>query len=269
MVSFPPCKINLGLRVIRKRDDGFHDIDTCFYPVPFTDILEVIPSREFGFTTSGLEIPGMREDNLCLKAYQLMKDEFDIPFVNIHLHKIIPAGAGLGGGSSDAAHTLRLLNDAFHLKIAREKLFSLAARLGSDCSFFIEDKPMNGSGRGEILRRSRVDLKGKFLMLVNPGFHISTSEAYAGITPVIPEWQLDEILSRPVQEWKSFLVNDFENFIFRKFPDLGALKHKLYDMGALFASMTGSGSSVFGIFDKEISSVNPLIQSCLLWKGYL
>jgi 4-diphosphocytidyl-2-C-methyl-D-erythritol kinase len=240
MVAFPPCKINLGLNIIRRRPDGYHDIETCFYPVPWTDILEVIPSDKFEFTTSGMAIPG--DDNLCVKAYQLLK----APPAKIHLHKIIPTGAGLGGGSSDAAWTLRLLNDVFDLKHSKEKLKEYAATLGSDCSFFIDDIPMIGKGRGEVLSPSTISLKGKFIVIITPDVHVSTADAYAGIIPG----------GRKV-EWEGVMLeelkNDFEETIFKKFPEIRSIKEELYKAGAEYASMSGSGSSVYGIFPKKPS----------------
>lgn len=233
MIAFPPCKINLGLNILRKRADGFHDIETCFYPVPWTDILEVIPSGKFEFTTSGNPIPG--GENLCVKAYDLLKP----PPAKIHLHKIIPAGAGLGGGSSDAAWTLRLLNDVFDLKYSKEKLRSLAAQLGSDCAFFIDDGPMIGTGRGEVLTPANISLKGMFIVIIKPDIHVSTAEAYAGIVPKESKLDIENIQD---------LRNDFEPSIFKKYPLLASIKATLYEAGASYASMSGSGSSVFGLF---------------------
>ena len=239
MVAFPPCKINLGLNVLRKRDDGYHDIETCFYPIPWTDILEVIPSDKFEFTVSGNAIPG--DDNLCVKAYRLL----NTPPAKIHLHKIIPTGAGLGGGSSDAAWTLRLLNDVFQLKLSKDELKKYAAQIGSDCAFFIEDGPMIGTGRGEILRPAKVDLKGKFIVIVKPDVHVSTAEAYSGIVPKGSKLDLSDIRS---------LRNDFEETIFKKYPAIESIKKSLYQAGATYASMSGSGSAVYGIFNDRPST---------------
>jgi 4-diphosphocytidyl-2-C-methyl-D-erythritol kinase len=269
MVSFPPCKINLGLSVIRKRDDGYHEIETCFYPVPLTDVLEIIPSDKLSFSFSGRVIPGDAGDNLCLKAYRLLKDQFDIPPVSIHLHKIIPAGAGMGGGSSDAAHTLRLLNLLFSIGIDEQELMRLAAKLGSDCSFFVQDQPMIGSGRGEVLRPSPVSLKGKFLVLLNPGIHISTAEAYARLTPGAPALPVETVVAKPVDSWKVFLRNDFESSILNRFPLIDELRNELYNLGAAYASMSGSGSSVFGIFDGKVSTENSKCHSYVIWAGSL
>ncbi len=248
MVVFPHCKINLGLHVISKREDGYHNIETCFYPVPWTDILEIIPAKEFSFTSSGLMIPGKDQDNLCIKAYHHLQTHFDLAPVKIHLHKVLPTGAGLGGGSSDAAFTLRLLNSVFDLKLNPIQLRKFAAQLGSDCSFFVEDKPMLGSGRGEQLVDLPLSLKGLYMVLVKPDIHVSTADAYAGVKPHTPHQTLTDILTLPVAEWKDHLVNDFEKSVFAKYPAIEAIKKEFYDHGALYASMSGSGSSVFGIF---------------------
>jgi 4-diphosphocytidyl-2-C-methyl-D-erythritol kinase len=239
VVAFPPCKINLGLNVVRKRDDGYHDIETCSYPVPWTDILEIIPSDKFEFTTSGNPIPG--DGNLCVRAYQLLKT----PPVKIHLHKIIPAGAGLGGGSSDAAWTLRLLNEIFDLKLSKEQLQQHAATLGSDCPFFIDDGPMIGKGRGEVLTKTNLSLSGKFIVIIKPAVHVSTAEAYSGIAP-----------GERNTDWENVrlddLKNDFETTIFKKYPLIRSIKEKLYNAGSIYASMSGSGSAVYGIFSEKV-----------------
>lgn len=248
MVAFPPCKINLGLNILRKRSDGYHDIDTCFYPIPWSDILEIIPSDEFSFSLSGNTIPGEDHDNLCVKAYRMMQAVYSLPAVKMHLHKIIPTGAGLGGGSSDAAWTLRLLNDLFGLNLSKEVLKEYAARLGSDCAFFVHDIPMIGSGRGEVLTPVKISLKGKHLVLVKPDIHVSTAEAYKGITPAEPVHKISDVLGMPISEWKKFLVNDFEKTVAKKFKVIEEIKEKLYKTGADYASMTGSGSAVYGIF---------------------
>lgn len=253
MVSFPNAKINLGLNVIRKRTDGYHDLETCFYPVDWTDMLEIIPSSSFRFSSTGLPIDGNAESNLVVKAYNLVKRDFDLPPVHIHLHKIIPMGAGLGGGSADAAFTLRQLNERFNLGLSELSLENYAAKLGSDCSFFISGVPKLGTGRGEILSPVSVSLKGKFLVIVKPNVHVSTAEAYAGIKPRPSDISVREVVeSKPIQEWKHLLKNDFEESVFVKFPVIANVKNDLYDQGALYASMSGSGSSVFGIFENKV-----------------
>jgi 4-diphosphocytidyl-2-C-methyl-D-erythritol kinase len=252
MISFPHCKINLGLNVVSKRPDGFHNIETCFYPVPRTDILEIIPASEFLFTQSGLPVPGLQEDNLCVKAYQLLRRDFRTGNIKMHLHKVIPMGAGLGGGSSDAAYVLRLLNSTFDLKLSIEQLKNYASQLGSDCSFFIENAPMIGTGRGEIISPVSIRLNGRYLVLVTPDVHVSTVEAYSGILPQRSEFSIKEILALPMAEWRENLGNDFEKSIFKKYPFIGQYKEKMYSAGAGYAGMSGSGSSVFGIFERPV-----------------
>ena len=268
MVAFPPCKINLGLHIISKRPDRFHDLETCFYPILWVDILEIIPAKEVAFTSSGTIIPGMVADNLCLKAYHLLKADFNIPPVKIHLHKIIPIGAGLGGGSSDAAYTLRLLNDIFYLSLSVDQLKVYASKLGSDCSFFIQDKPMLGTGRGETLAETEVNLNGYYITVVKPAIHISTQEAYAGVIPKKPEIKITEILKQPISFWKNSLKNDFEESIFRKYPAIAEIKSKFYSNGAIYASMSGSGSSVFALFEKPIRLKHEFV-GMEYWEGIL
>lgn len=252
MVVFPHCKINLGLHVLRKRPDGYHDLETCFYPVPWNDILEVIPSAEFSLTTSGTAIPGREEDNQCVRAYALLNATFNISPVKIHLHKSIPTGAGLGGGSSNGSFTLRALNQVFNLGLSPVDLRGYAAQLGSDSAFFSEDKPMIGAGRGEILTETSLSLKNYFLILVKPDIHVSTAEAYAGIQPAVPAKALSSVLQSPVEQWRNNLVNDFEPSVFKKYPAIESIKSALYQHGAVYASMSGSGSSVFGIFKSPV-----------------
>jgi 4-diphosphocytidyl-2-C-methyl-D-erythritol kinase len=267
MVSFPPCKINLGLLVIEKRSDGYHNLETCFYAVPWTDILEIVPSQKLSFKITGDAIPGDPKDNLCVKAYQLLADQYKLSPVDIHLHKIIPTGAGLGGGSSDAAHTLRLLNGLFDLNIDDKTLAEYASRLGSDCAFFIQDEPMIGKGRGEILTKvSDVSLNKRFLIIVKPPIHVSTAEAYAGIVPRKPNASVQSILEQPIENWKRVLINDFEHNVFTKYPMIKSIKDTLYDEGARYASMSGSGAAVFGIFDKAVD-LKDRFEGCTYWSG--
>jgi 4-diphosphocytidyl-2-C-methyl-D-erythritol kinase len=269
MISFPPCKINLGLSIIAKRADGYHDIETCFYPVPWTDILEIIPANKMSFTGSGLSIPGRSEENLCVKAYHLLKEDFDLPPVSIHLHKIIPTGAGLGGGSSDAAYTLKTLNSMADIQLSTEKLRGYASMLGSDCSFFIDAKPMLGEGRGEKLSAVGLDLKGYSLVLVKPHVHVSTAEAYAGVTPRAGLRSVRNILNEtPITQWRHHLKNDFEASVFKNHPSIGDIKNKLYERGALYASMSGSGSSVFGLFNQQVD-LNNDFKGVTYWVGSL
>ena len=254
MIVFPNCKINLGLHILRKRADEYHDLETVFYPVRFTDILELIPDRSttdqpVTYSQSGLEIQGNPLDNLCVKAYQLLKKDYPaLPPVKMHLHKVIPTGAGLGGGSADAAFSLQLLNDYFKLELSTDQLLHYALSLGSDCPFFILNKPAYATGRGELLKPVSVDLTGYTLVIINPGIHVPTAQAFAGIRPAQPERSLKEIIAQPVSSWAEELVNDFEKPIFYQYPEIAAIKDELYRAGAVYASMSGSGSTVYGLF---------------------
>ncbi|MDR7131129.1 4-diphosphocytidyl-2-C-methyl-D-erythritol kinase [Algoriphagus sp. 4150] len=256
MISFPTAKINLGLHVTAKRKDGYHDIESCMVPIPLTDALEmIINTKKTSFESTGLEIPGETKDNLILKAYQLLKKDFpNLPHVSIHLHKNIPMGAGLGGGSADAAFALKLMNNLFDLILDDFFLEEYAAQLGSDCPFFIENTPKIARGRGEILESIELDLARTHLVLVNPGIHIGTKEAYAGITPTAPKSSLEEVLKNK-SRWKNELINDFEVGIFPNHPEIAAIKNKLYENGAYYAAMSGSGSSVFGLFEEKPPSI--------------
>ncbi|MEX1239318.1 MAG: 4-(cytidine 5'-diphospho)-2-C-methyl-D-erythritol kinase [Cyclobacteriaceae bacterium] len=269
MVAFPPCKINLGLNITGKRADGYHDIITCFYPVPWNDVLEILPAKDFAFSLSGEPVPGTAADNLCVRAYQVFKNEYDLRSVAIHLLKTIPMGAGLGGGSSDGAWTLRILNQLFSLSISAGQMNQHAAQLGSDCPFFLQDKPMIGTGRGDVLSPVSISLKDKFLVIVKPEVHISTAEAYAGITPRTPATDLRQVLeTRHIRDWKQLLKNDFQEGLFGKFPIIEALYQKLYAFGATYVSMSGSGSSVYGIFDQEVD-LKKEFEGMVYWSAYL
>ncbi len=261
MIRFPHCKINLGLSIIEKRTDGFHALETVFYPVALQDALEIIHSdekkQEILFSHSGIAIPGNTEQNLCVKAYLLLKKDFpSIPSVKIHLHKNIPMGAGLGGGSSDGAFVLRMLNDMFNLSLSSEKLIDYAAQLGSDCPFFIYDKPCHAKGRGEILAPIECDLSNYKIALLHPQIHVSTAWAFGQLNPHAKQKSIAQIITQPIATWKSDLVNDFEEPIFKAHPILEDIKNYLYEQGALYASMSGSGSSLFGIFPKQIDISN-------------
>lgn len=272
MLAFPFAKINLGLHVTARRPDGYHDIETVFYPVKLCDVLEIIPSSDgkTSFSSSGIIIPGDEKSNLCLKAYHLMKEKMpDMPAVKIHLQKIIPIGAGLGGGSSDASFTLRLLNEMFEAGFREEELMEMAANIGSDCAFFIQDKPAFASGRGEILSPLPAILRGSYMVLVYPHLHVSTAMAYGGVTPAQALCQLKELYMSPLAQWKANMKNDFEPGIFSKFPLIATLKEQLYESGAFYASMSGSGSSVFGIFEDEPELEKEDFKGCFFWKGML
>ena len=269
MVSFPPCKINLGLHVVEKRPDGYHNIETCFYPVPWTDVLEIVPAKNFSFSESGNPIPGPAVDNLCVRAYDLLREEFNLKPVAIHLHKILPIGAGLGGGSANGAYALKTIREIFNLPITTEAMKAYAARLGSDCAFFVNSKPVIGTGRGDVLSEVALSLKGKFLIIVTPEVQISTASAYSNVTPRKPAANIRQIVEAQAPEaWKHLLKNDFEEHLFKQFPIIEAIHQKLYALGASYASMSGSGSSVFGIFPAEVD-LGKHFESLEYWSGHL
>jgi 4-diphosphocytidyl-2-C-methyl-D-erythritol kinase len=254
MLFFPNCKINLGLTILRKRPDGYHDLETVFYPLPLKDALELIPTgdNEPTFNSYGLPIPGDPAGNLCLKAWRLTKKDFpDLPAIDIHLYKNIPIGAGLGGGSADGAGTLTGLNRLFQLNLSHEQLLGYAAQLGSDCPFFVLNTPCLGQGRGERLQPLPLDLSSYSFALVDPGIHISTAQAFALCTPHETNSSLPAIVSRPIETWTGSLINDFEEPLLNLHPELHKIKETFHTAGALYTSLTGSGSSFFGIFQKH------------------
>lgn len=253
MISYPNAKINLGLNVVGRRDDGYHDIETVFYPVPHCDILEILPAGSGlpEFTLTGIGIPGPSQENLCMKAVRLFHSSFlpaDVPVPALYLHKRIPSGSGLGGGSSDAAFTLKMLNDLHGLSLGTERLEELALKLGSDCPFFIRNRPVLARGRGDLFSDVDISLRGYFLVLAIPPVSVNTAEAYAMVKPSPPKMPLEEIVRLPVQEWNGKLFNDFEAPVFERFPVIRELRDTLLQSGALYASMSGSGSAVYGIF---------------------
>jgi len=266
MICFPNCKINLGLFVTEKRTDGYHTIETVFYPLPVCDILEVVKSDKMEFTISGNEIPGSKESNLCLKAYDILQQRYDLPSVKIHLHKVIPTGAGLGGGSSNAAFMIKLLNELFSVNLNNSQMQEIAGTLGSDCAFFIENKPAFATGKGDVFTNLKLDLSNYHLLLVKPDVHVSTPEAYSFINPQKSSFSLANIDVAIIHEWKTYIKNDFENVVFVKFPEIKMIKEKMYQSGAIYASMSGSGSSVYGIFEKKIDAKN-LFNNCFVWQG--
>ncbi len=276
MIVYPNAKINIGLKVLQKREDGFHNLETLFCPVDKCDILEIIEGKELKIEQYGISIPAGAgatkgdllmdpNDNICIKAYNLLKNDFDIPPVEIYLHKSIPVGAGLGGGSSDAAHTILALNKLYGLNLTESQMAQYASALGSDCAFFIYNRPMLGQGRGEILSEISAagldELQREYrIELVHPPYFVSTAQAYGGIVPrnrkeqegiVLPDSQpLAELLNNPINEWKNVIFNDFEETVFKKIPQLAQYKEELYNKGAVYAAMSGSGSTMFGIFKK-------------------
>ena len=269
MICFPNAKINIGLHITRKRSDGFHDLETIFYPVPWCDALEIIPQKESTktiYTSGGSDIPGNSSSNLCLKAFDILNQDYNLPPVRLHLHKIIPMGAGLGGGSSDGAFTLKMLNILFKLGISEDRLEEYAIRLGSDCPFFIRNKPVFAYGRGEKFESLDLKLTGYHFLLVKPPQSVSTKEAFSNIIPAEPPVSLKELIQLPVGEWKEHIHNDFEKTVFPLYPVIGELKNTLYSMGAIYASMSGSGSSVYGIF-KEKTNPGDWFSGCEVFQS--
>ncbi|MCD6111779.1 MAG: 4-(cytidine 5'-diphospho)-2-C-methyl-D-erythritol kinase [Bacteroidales bacterium] len=259
MICFPNCKINLGLKVKGKRPDGYHNIETVFYPVNLTDVLEIIPAQDgiFDFNITGIEIPGDITENLCVKAYNLLAKEYKIPSVKIHLHKNIPIGAGLGGGSSDAAFTLILLDKIFSLNLTKNKLIEMSSQLGSDCAFFIENKPCFAYEKGNIMETINLDLKKYKFIIIKPNINISTTEAYKNIFFDDNTESLKIQINKPVETWRDNIFNDFEKYIFKSYPEIKKIKEFFYQKGAIYASMSGSGSAVYGIFEDDVNIENP------------
>ncbi|MBR0041456.1 MAG: 4-(cytidine 5'-diphospho)-2-C-methyl-D-erythritol kinase [Bacteroides sp.] len=252
MITFPNAKINLGLNIVEKRPDGYHNLETIFYPIPLQDALEITPweggERKYKLAQSGIQIAGDDENNLVVKAYKLLDNLHNLPPIEINLLKHIPSGAGLGGGSADAAFMLCMINQHFQLNIPNEQLEVYAAQLGADCAFFVENKPTFAEGIGNIFSPIELSLKGYKLLLVKPDIFVSTRDAFAQIKPKRPSISLKEVAKMPVEAWKTYMVNDFEESVFPQFPTIADIKAKLYDMGAIYASMSGSGSSVFALF---------------------
>lgn len=250
MIDFPNAKINLGLQITEKRPDGFHNLESIFFPVKVKDALEIIISDKTTMNIYGIPVDGDTSNNLCLRAYNLLKADFDLAPVQINLLKNIPTGAGMGGGSADGTFTLTLLNKLFSLDLTMSQLEGYALKLGSDCPFFLYNSPVLAQGRGEIITPLTVDLSGYEVKIVHPGIHISTKDAFSSIKPRPIQKSLAEIIAEPITEWKDSLVNDFESTVFPKFPILSEIKNGLYDKGAVYASMTGTGSAVYGVFNK-------------------
>ncbi len=279
MITFPCCKINLGLNVVRRRDDGYHDIETVFYPIPLCDALDVklmdkdYPSQTPCDLLTKVERDGVQtvenlcpeQDNLVVKAYNLVAADYKIPRVHAHLIKRIPSQAGLGGGSSDAAAMIRLLDERFRLNMGIKQMERYASRLGADCAFFITSEPSFATGIGDILQpidNKARHLEGHWLALVKPDIAVSTAQAYKAITPSLPHACCRDIVQRPLSEWRAMLTNDFEGPVFAMHPELRTIKDRLYDLGASFALMSGSGSTVFGIFDEEVRTLAENFPGC-------
>ena len=273
MITFPNAKINFGLHVVEKREDGYHNIETCFYPISLHDALEIVPASEFSFTQVGLSLNSSLSDNLVMKALNLYKKLYDVPTLSVYLKKAIPFGAGLGGGSADAAFMLKLLNTYTSQNLHDDELTKMAVEIGADCPFFIKNKPIIASGIGNIFDSTdllfgvasslRRTLPGYILYIIKPDIFVSTKEAYSSIIPAKPSIPLREILQMSVKEWKQYLTNDFEPVIFQKYPIIAEIKAYLYAQGAVYAAMSGSGSAVFGLFENEVNISFP---DCFIWK---
>ncbi|MFV0469276.1 MAG: 4-(cytidine 5'-diphospho)-2-C-methyl-D-erythritol kinase [Dysgonomonas sp.] len=269
MITFPNAKINLGLNIVSKRDDGYHNLETIFYPIAIKDAVEVIISEDGkdSLTESGITVDTLPENNLVMKAVQAMRKHYNIPPISIHLLKKIPFGAGIGGGSADASFMLKLLNEKFNLRASKQELASIACQLGADCPFFIYNKPLFASGIGEIFENVDIDLKKYYFVLVKPNIHVSTKEAFAMVKPRQPQLSLKEIITKDLDQWKHLMHNDFEDSIFPQYPEIESIKHQLYNLGAIYSSMSGSGSSVYGIFEKEADLENQFPTDYYIWQG--
>ena len=256
MIRFPNCKINLGLHILGKRTDRYHNLETVFYPIDICDALEILPiphnDDQPKVTLSGLPVSGDDNNNLCVKAWYLLKKDFSqLPAINIHLHKAIPMGAGLGGGSADSAFILMMLNEKFDLHLSDEILSAYALQLGSDCPFFIYNKPCFATGRGELMQTISINLRGYYFYIINPNIHINTGEAFTQLTQTNHILSVNEIIQQPIESWKNNLVNDFENGITMRYPVIAEIKQQLYQHKAIYAAMSGSGSTVFGLFPQK------------------
>jgi 4-diphosphocytidyl-2-C-methyl-D-erythritol kinase len=266
MIAFPNAKVNIGLNIISRRNDGYHNLETIFYPVQIKDALEVVEASDMRFESSGIEIPGYANENLCLKAYDLLRKDFDLPNISIHLHKQIPIGAGLGGGSADAAFFLKLINEKFGLGLSLEQLQGYCRKLGADCAFFIENKPLFAHGKGDYFEPVALDLSAYYMVLVMPPVHVSTGEAYRGAKPQVPAISLKDLVQLPIEAWQGKVKNDFERHILQAHPAIRGVKAALLEAGALFALMSGSGASVYGIFKSE-PDLSALAKDNLIFKG--
>lgn len=265
------CKINLGLSILSRREDNYHNIQSVMYPVQgLSDVVEILKTEEPGcqYTSSGIAVNCSDSKNLCVKAYELMRSRFDIGGVKIHLHKKVPFGAGLGGGSADAAAVLNILNELFELQLNNEQLCSMAAMLGCDVPFFVDSQPAVVSERGDVLTPIDFSLKGVNIVIVKPEVGISTAEAYAGVTPRIPKYLPSEVVAMECGTWRELLVNDFEQSLFPKYSELAHIKQSLYDSGAFYASMSGSGSAIFGLFFDEVK-IAPELHKHFVYQGVL
>lgn len=264
MIVYPNAKINLGLNIVGRRPDGYHDIETVFYPIPLLDALEVKESDALSFRMAGTPLDCNAGDNLVIRAMQLLQKDYEIPPLDIYLYKHIPAGAGLGGGSSDAAFMMKLINERFQLGLSDEALEEKLATLGADCPFFVRNRPVFATGIGNIFTPISLELIGWHIVLVKPDIYVSTREAYAGVEPQRPALPLTEIVKRPVEEWQRLMKNDFERSVFARYPVIAAIKDQLLDLGATYAAMSGSGSALYGLFREPIDHVEEKFSGCFV-----
>lgn len=273
MITFPNAKINLGLNIVEKRADGYHNLETIFYPVQIEDALEVVPlknsSKDFELEVLGIPVAGDDNENLVVKAYKLLKDKYELPPISIYLQKHIPSGAGMGGGSADGAFMLKLLNDQFQLNLSQHEMEDYATKLGADCPFFIANKPTYATGIGNIFSPINISLSEYYILVIKPDVFVSTKDAFALITPSIPSLKITEVVQMPIEQWKKYLINDFEKSVFTQYPSISKIKDLLYDAGAIYASMSGSGSSLYGIFSTPIENAEQLFEGHFVWQGKL
>ena len=270
MLFFPNAKINIGLHIVKKRKDGYHNLSTVFYPISLTDVIEFVPAKtsRTGWKNTGIKVSGKLQDNLIIKAYNLLKQDFPLPALHIHLHKIIPSGAGLGGGSSNAAFMIKALNTYFSLGLNEKQLLEYAQKIGSDCPFFILNQPVHASGTGNIFTPVKLNLAGLYILLVKPSDSVKTVDAYKNVIPTPEKIPLIQLIEKPIEQWKDWLTNDFEPYALSQYPDIKKIKRILYEKGALFAQMSGSGSSIYGIFYTLPEDISPF-QKHFTWAGKL
>ena len=272
MIAFPKAKINIGLRITARRSDGYHDIETFFYPVGLSDALEFVVSSDHSekdlLTVTGINTGSAPGDNIVIKAVTKLREKYTFPFLKIHLHKAIPVGAGLGGGSSDASFLLKAINKYFKLGIGQEDLKITALELGSDCPFFIDCNPSYATGRGEILQPVIPFLEGYYIVIINPRININTKEAYQNCKPSYPSDTLLRLIDRPITKWRKLILNDFETFVFDRHPVTNQIKKDMYESGAIFSSLSGSGSSLFGIF-RNRPNIPESLKELVIWEGIM
>jgi len=272
MITFPNAKINIGLNILRKRTDNYHDLQSIFIPIPLKDALEVVENKEnnkIEFFNTGLQIDSPEDNNLVIKAYNLLKKDFDLPFVKIHLHKVIPFGAGLGGGSADATFMLKMLNDLFSLKLTDDNLKHYTKKIGADCTFFLSNKSCFATEKGDVLEPINFDFSKFQIVLIKPNINLNTAKMYSYITPNESVTDLRLLIKKPIEEWKNFIFNDFEKVITQQHKEIEEIKTFLYKSGAFFSAMSGSGSSVFGLFADNYDCSKIKYENSFVWNSTL